>query len=122
MGKDYRRLKAWQMCDELAVATYRETRRVPREEVFGLRSQLRRSALSAPTNIVEGCARRTQKDYLSFLNRAEASLEEAGYLIGFAARLSYLEPEASQRLLAMQDEAARILRGLTNRIARDLRR
>ncbi len=116
MAKDYRRLKAWDKCDALAIAVYRETRRFPREEVYGLTSQVRRAALSAPTNIVEGAARRTQKDYLSFLNRAEASLEEAGYLLDFASRLGYLKEDAARHLLALKAEAARVLTGLVARI------
>jgi len=120
MGKDYRRIKAWQKCDALAFAVYQATRAFPRDEMYGMTSQLRRAALSAPTNIVEGCSRRTQRDYLLFLNRAEASLEEAGYLIDFAGRLSYLKDEERRGLLNMQDEAARTLRGLIVRIRREL--
>ena len=121
MGKDYRRNKAWQKCDQFAFAVYGATRPFPREELYGLTSQIRRAALSAPTNIVEGCARRTQRDYLSFLNRAEASLEEAGYLLDFACRLGYLETKGWQVLLAMKEEAARVLAGLIARISDDLK-
>ena len=80
MGKDYRRILAWQKCDALAFAVYGATRSFPREELYGMTSQVRRAALSAPTNIVEGCGRRTQRDYLAFLNRAETSVEELGKL------------------------------------------
>jgi len=121
VGKDYRKLLAWEKCDAFAVAVYRETRCFPSEERFGLTSQVRRAALSAPTNIVEGCARKTQKDYLLFLNRAEASLEEAGYLLDFAHRLGYLEDEAARALLERKDECARVLRGLMQRIRTDLK-
>lgn len=100
---------------------YRHTRDFPRREVYGLTSQLRRAALSAPTNIVEGCGRRTQRDYLAFLNRAETSLEEAGYLLDFAHRLGYLDTGNAEELLALKAEAARVLFGLIARIARDLR-
>jgi len=121
MGKDYRKLLAWEKCNALAIAVYRETRRFPSEERFGLTSQVRRAALSAPTNIVEGCARKTQKDYLLFLNRAEASLEEAGYLLDFAYRLGYLQDDAARALLEHKDECARVLRGLMQRIRTDLK-
>ena len=120
MGKDYRRLKAWERCDALAQEVYGATRRFPREELFGLTSQLRRAALSAPTNIVEGCGRRTQRDYLLFLNRAEASLEEAGYLLDFARRLGYLNDSRAQELIDAKNEAARVLTGLIGRIRRAL--
>ena len=71
-------------------------------------------------HVAEGCARRTQREYVAFLNRAEASLEEAGYLLDFARRLSYLNEQEASKLLAVQDEAARTLRGLIARIRRDL--
>jgi len=122
MGKDYRRIRAWEKCDAFAFQVYRASRSFPREEVFGITSQLRRAALSAPTNIVEGCGRRTQRDYLTFLNRAETSLEEAGYLLDFARRLGYLKSQTAEGLLAMYDEAARVLHGLTARVEGDLRR
>jgi four helix bundle protein len=120
VSKDYRKSLAWQKCDAFAFAVYGAVRTFPRDEIYGLTSQLRRAALSAPTNIVEGCGRRTQKDYLVFLNRAETSLEEAGYLLDFAGRLSYLKPKEAEALHAMQDEAARVLKGLINRVETDL--
>ncbi|MBM4036099.1 MAG: four helix bundle protein [Planctomycetes bacterium] len=122
MGKDYRKIKAWEKCDAFAFEVYKGTRPFPREELYGLTSQVRRAALSAPTNIVEGCGRRTQRDYLAFLNRAETSLDEAGYLLTFAYRLGYLKQQDAQRLLAMYDEAARVLDGLIARIEGDLTR
>ena len=121
MGKDYRRITAWQKCDAFAFGVYRATKQFPHHETYGLTSQLRRAALSAPTNIVEGCGRNTQKDYLLFLNRAETSLEEAGYLLDFAARLGYLKADVAVRLLDTKAEAARVLWGLISRIRRDLR-
>ncbi|MFO8012293.1 MAG: four helix bundle protein [Phycisphaerae bacterium] len=122
MGKDYRKITAWQKCDTFAFAVYRGTQNFPREETYGLTSQVRRAALSAPTNIVEGCGRSTQKDYLLFLNRAETSLEEAGYLLDFAARLGYLTPEDAKQLFEAKAEAARTLWGLISRIREDLKR
>jgi len=121
VGKDYRRITAWQKCDAFAFAVYRAANGFPREEMYGLTSQVRRAALSAPTNIVEGCGRSTQKDYLAFLNRAETSLEEAGYLLDFAARLGYLKPDEAKRLLGAKAEAARTLWGLISRIRTDLK-
>jgi four helix bundle protein len=120
LGKDYRKIFAWQKCDAFAFAAYQAARGFPREEVFGLTSQLRRAALSAPTNIVEGCGRRTQRDYLLFLNRAETSLEEAGYLLEFAGRLGYLKATQTRQLSALKAEAARVLTGLVAKVAADL--
>ena len=115
MGKDYRRITAWQKCDAFAFGVYRATKQFPHHETYGLTSQLRRAALSAPTNIVEGCGRNTQKDYLLFLNRAETSLEEAGYLLDFAARLGYLKGDVAARLL---DAGQKRLVGLWNGMGR----
>jgi len=120
MGKDYRRIKAWERCDAFALEVYKATRSFPRNELYGLTSQVRRAALSAPTNIVESCGRRTQRDYLLFLNRAETSLEEAGYLLDFAHRFGYLEEDEAAALAGQKREAARILTGLIARITRDL--
>jgi len=122
VGKDYRRNKAWQKSDAFAIAVYAATRTFPRDEQYGLTSQVRRAALSAPTNIVEGSGRRTQRDYLLFLNRAEASIEEAGYLLDFAHRLGYLPTDKAAELAAAKEEAARVLTGLIARITGDLER
>lgn len=120
VSKDYRKIKAWEKCDAFAFAVYGGTRLFPCDELYGLTSQVRRAALSAPTNIVEGCGRRTQRDYLLFLNRAETSLEEAGYLLDFAHRLGYLKPQKAQELASLKEEAARVLTGLIARITSDL--
>lgn len=120
VSKDYRKIKAWEKCDAFAFAVYGSTRQFPREELYGLTSQVRRAALSAPTNIVEGCGRRTQRDYLLFLNRAETSLEEAGYLLDFSHRLGYLNTQKAEELASLKGEAARVLTGLITRIANDL--
>jgi len=120
VSKDYRKIKAWQKSDEFAFAVYGATRSFPRDELYGLTSQVRRAALSTPTNIVEGCGRRTQRDYLLFLNRAETSLEEAGYLVDFAHRLGYLKSQKAQELVSLKEEAARVITGLIARITADL--
>ena len=72
--------------DNLAVAVYQTTRNFPKSELFGLTSQVRRAAVSVPANIVEGCGRPSEKDFLRFLGIAFASVREVGYLIDLSDR------------------------------------
>ena len=72
---------------------YRLTRPFPKEELYGLTSQMRRAAVSVPANIAEGSARPSKRDYLHFLYIAVASLTEVQYLIHLASRLGFMSPE-----------------------------
>ena len=74
--RDHRNLRAFQLADELALLVYRETTGFPREEMFGLTSQVRRAAVSVASNIAEGCGRSTDLDFLRFLDMANGSLRE----------------------------------------------
>lgn len=110
--RDHRRLTAFQLADQFVLAVYQATRQFPKEELFGLTSQLRRAAVSVPANIVEGCARDTEADYLRFLHMSFGSLREAGYYVDLAQRLGFLSQEQSGALLSQYDEVARVLAGL----------
>jgi four helix bundle protein len=74
--RDHTKLRAYQLADELAVQVYRITASFPKSEIYGLTSQMRRAAVSVPSNIVEGCARESQVEYVRFLEIAFGSLRE----------------------------------------------
>ena len=102
--RDHLKLRAFELADELAVLTYRVTRSLPKEENFGLVSQMRRAAISVPSNIVEGCARESQSEYHRFLEIAFGSLRELHYQFGLATRLGYIkEPEIIECDLKFQE-------------------
>jgi four helix bundle protein len=87
--RDHIKLRAFELADELALLVYKLTIRFPKEEIYGLTSQMRRSAVSAPSNIVEGCARESQTEYLRFLEIAFGSCKECHYQFTLAVRLGY---------------------------------
>lgn len=64
MGRDYTKIKAWQLADELALLVYKATKKFPKSEIWGLTSQMRRATVSVPANIVEGSARKNRKEYM----------------------------------------------------------
>ena len=96
--RDYTKIRAWQFADDLTVAVYEQTRSFPREEIYGLTSQLRRASYSVPANIVEGSSRESKKDYLHFLYISRGSLSETQYFIHLARRLGYLPTERAEAL------------------------
>lgn len=98
MGRDYTKIKAWQLTDELAILIYKTTEKFPKSEVWGLTSQMRRAAVSVPANIVEGSARKNKKEYLQFLYIAISSLTELSYYIRFTKELGYLGIEDCEEL------------------------
>jgi len=114
MARDHRKLRVFVRADELALRVYHATRGLPREERYGLQSQIRRAALSIPSNIVEGCARRTDKEYGRFINVAFGSAAETHYLLSVVRRLQML-PEDS--CLQFEKEYEVLLKALNKLLA-----
>lgn len=112
--RDHKKLKAFELAERLALAVYKDTRAFPREEIFGLTAQVRRAAVSVPSNIVEGCARNSEVDYLHFLDIAYASSREIEllYQLSLAARLGCLKADAHSELSALCIEISKVLAGL----------
>lgn len=105
-------LKVWQWSHELVLEIYRLTREFPPSERFGITSQLRRAAVSVPTNIAEGAKRVGSQDYARFINIAEGSLAETEYLITLSRDLAYLSPEDAAKPLEEVTVVARMLNAL----------
>ena len=109
MEEKWRRLEVWKRADELARRVYAATADFPREERYGLTAQLRRAALSIPTNIVEGCARRGDRELARFLSIAFGSLSEVKYLLYFANSVGYLPAVQYEDLAGRYDDLGKRL-------------
>jgi four helix bundle protein len=112
MSRDHRKLKAFEFAYALVVRIYHATASFPKHELFGITSQMRRASVSVAANIVEGCARSSQKEYLQFLSIALGSLRELGYYIDLSGRLGYLGERQAEELGSHYEESARVLAGL----------
>jgi four helix bundle protein len=110
--RDHTKLRAFELADEVAILVYRVTAGFPRQEVFGLTSQMRRAAVSVPSNIVEGCARDSEADYLRFLNIAFGSLKEVHYQLNLSKRLGFLCVQDSNLIEPKIVETEKVLNGL----------
>ena len=117
--RDHTKLRAFELADEVAVLVYRVTAGFPREEMYGLTSQIRRAAVSVPSNIVEGCARDSQADYLRFLYIAFGSLRELHYQLSLSKRLGFLRNQDLSLLKPKIVETEKVLNGLIRALRDD---
>ena len=117
MKRDYRSLTVWQKAMDMVTEIYRLTQRFPKEEVYGLTSQLRRAAVSVPSNIAEGQGRLTRGEFRQFLGHAKGSLAEIDTQLLIAHELGYLAD--TNCILEKTAEVGRLLNGLLNSLATD---
>lgn len=107
----YKRLIVWNKANILTIEIYKVTKDFPKEELFGLTSQMRRCAVSVPANIVEGYTRRSDKEKLNFFNISRASLAELEYYIDLSFQLNYISENNYKKLLEARAEVGKLLNG-----------
>jgi four helix bundle protein len=112
--QSYRELIVWQKAMDLVEAVYRATVRFPREEIYGLTGQMRRAAVSIPSNVAEGQGRNTTRDFLHFLSIAQESVKEVETQVLIAERLAYVTKQVGAGLIEQTAEVGRLLSGLSN--------
>lgn len=110
--KGHRDLVAWQKAMKLVSEIYRATRGFPKEEIYGLTVQLRRAAVSVPSNLAEGHGRTSRREFHQFVSQARGSLTEVETQLEIAQDLGYLDEAAAVELLKKASEIARMLNGL----------
>lgn len=107
--RDHTKLRAFELADEVALIVYQVTKNFPKEEVYGLTSQMRRAAVSVASNIVEGCGRDSLTEYVRFLDISFGSLREVHYQASLAARLGFLNAQDAQKCEEKMTEAEKVL-------------
>ena len=109
--KDFRELQVWHKAHELALSIYKVSAKFPKEEVYGLTSQIRRAAVSVPTNIAEGCGRGSKKELKQFLMISMGSASEVEYQILLSQELGYIDSKAYDNLNSGIQEIKKMLSG-----------
>ena len=119
--RDFRKIMAWEKADDLVVLIYEATKVFPREELYGLTSQLRRAVVSVAANIAEGSGKQYLKEFRQFLYTARASLSEVEYYIHLSHRLDYLDGEKVAKLEEARQDAAKVLQGFINTVEEQIK-
>ena len=117
--KDFRQLKVWEKAHQLALVVYKATKEFPKEELYGLTSQIRRASMSIPTNIAEGCGRNTDAEFARFLQIAMGSASETEYQLILARDLEFLPINTYEKLHNDVEEVKRMLASLLKTIRTD---
>lgn len=110
--KDFKKLKVWQKSIDLVKIIYQNTKKFPKEEIFGLTSQIRRSAISIPSNIAEGSGRGTDKELNRFLNIAKGSSFELETQLIISLELDYISKNTFDKINLLSEEVQKMLAGL----------
>lgn len=108
----YEKLKAWEKCPQLALAVYEASDSFPKNEEYGLKSQARRAAFSAPVNLAEGSAKQGNREFRRFLDFALGSLAELSYTLRFVRDCGILDQAQWERLESQRQEAGKTTWGL----------
>jgi len=114
--KNYRELIVWQKAMDLVEMVYLATKQFPKEELYGLTNQVRRAAVSIPSNIAEGQARRSTAEFKNFLSIAQGFRAEVETQIMIAQQLNYLTHQQTEPILSLSEEIKRMLYLLTNKL------
>jgi four helix bundle protein len=114
--RDFHNLKVWTKAHELVLALYQVTAEFPQAEIYGLTSQLRRSGISIPANIAEGCGRETEAEFARFLHMAMGSASETQYHLLLARALKFLKASDYEKLEAQVSEVKRMLTSLIQKL------
>lgn len=120
--QSYKDLIVYQKGYKLALETYQTTKNYPREEIYGLTSQMRRSAVSIPCNVAEGYRRGHRKEYIQFLYVAHGSCSELETLLSLSYDLKLINKEIFDKLYQLQEEVSKLLKGLIVSLSEPSRR
>ena len=118
MEKPHKNLEAWKQSVGLVVEIYKITKEFPNQEMYGITNQVRRAAISVPSNIAEGAARQTKKEFANFLHVAQGSLSELDTQIEIASRLGYIDIQSRKVLEDRMQPIDKMITGLIRHLSK----
>jgi four helix bundle protein len=116
--KPHKRIDVWNKAIDLTIDIYKLSETFPRTELYGLTSQMRRASISIPSNIAEGAARQTKKEFINFLHMAQGSLSELDTQLVIASRLEYISTETYKEIENKIETISKMLTGLIKSLKR----
>jgi four helix bundle protein len=116
--RPHEKLEAWSKAIELVIDVYKSSEHFPKEERYGLTSQIRRAAVSIPANLAEGAGRRSQKEFAHFLSNSQGSASELETELIIAHKLGYLDKATFDRLIEQLERIGRLITGLVRHVSR----